>query len=159
MNAKNTRDWGFGLGVPVERPDDLVANDLDKQPVEDASLAWMHRWLCEGQRPPSLARIELLGEPPEIARDEHGIAKGGLRLPAVEVPVATLSGTNGGSRMVQLVGSRTDFAPERLRELYPDHATYVRRFREAVDAAVSAGYLLRRDAEVMVAEADAAPVP
>src|ERR1700722_13431777 len=41
MNAKNTRDWGFGLGAPVERPDDLVANDLDKQPVEDAGLAWM----------------------------------------------------------------------------------------------------------------------
>jgi hypothetical protein len=157
--AKNTRDWGFPLGAPVDRPADLVMNELDKQPVEDASLAWMHRWLTEGTRPPSLPPIEVAGEPPEVVRDGHGIARGGLRLPAVDVPVATLSGTNGGSRMVQLVGSRVDFTPEELRRLYPDHAAYVERFRAAADAAVAAGYLLRRDADVMVAEAEAAPVP
>jgi hypothetical protein len=159
MIDKNTRDWGFGLGAPVERPADLIPNDLDKQPVEDACLAGVDRWLREGRRPPSLPKIELEGDPPAIARDEHGIAKGGLRLPAVEVPVATLSGTNGGSRMVQLVGSKVDFAAGRLHELYPDHAAYVGRFRRAADAAVAAGYLLRRDADVLVAEASAAPVP
>jgi hypothetical protein len=159
MRAKNLRDWRFELGAPVERPLDLVANDLDKQPVEDATLAWMHRWLCHGARPPSLPRIQLAGDPPQIARDEHGIAKGGLRLPAVDVPIATLSGTNGGSRMVQLVGSKTDFAPERLRQLYPDHVSYVQRVRVAADAAVAAGYLLRRDGDIMVAEAEAAKVP
>ena len=121
MVAKNARDWGFPYGAPVDRPPDLVVNDLDKQPVEDASLSWMHRWLADGTRPPSLPAIELAGEPPQIVRDADGIAKGGLRLPAVDVPIATRSGTNAGSLMVQLVGSKTRFAPERLRELYPDH--------------------------------------
>jgi hypothetical protein len=159
MKAKNRRDWGFDLGAPVERPAGLVANDLDKQPVEDAALAWMHRWLRDGARPPSLPRIQLAGDPPQIARDELGMARGGLRLPAVEAPIATLSGTNGGPRMVQLVGSRTDFSPERLRQLYRDHPSYVERVRNAADAAVAAGYLLRPDADRMVTAAEAATIP
>jgi hypothetical protein len=157
--AKNERDWGFPYGPPVERPAGLVPNDVDKQPVEDASLSWMHRWLTDRARPPSLPKIEIAGEPPEIVRDEHGIARGGLRLPAVDVPTATLSGTNDGSRMVQLVGRKTPFTPEQLRALYPDHAAYVQRFRAAADAAVATGSLLERDADAMVAVAEAAAVP
>jgi Alpha/beta hydrolase domain len=159
MLAKNARDWGFPYGPPVERPVGLVMNDLDKQPVEDASLACMHRWLAEGAPPPSLPRIELAGEPPTIVRDEHGIARGGLRLPAVDVPTATFTGSNDGSPMVQLVGSKTSFTPERLHELYPDHAAYVSRVRAAAEAAVATGYLLPRDADAMIAAADAAPIP
>ncbi|HEY2332501.1 MAG TPA: alpha/beta hydrolase domain-containing protein [Acidimicrobiales bacterium] len=157
--AKNDRDWGFPLGAPVERPADLVMNELDKQPVEDASLVAMQRWLVDGTTPPSLAKVSVAGEPPAIVRDADGIAEGGLRLPEVVVPVATLSGTNSGSRMIQLVGSRVDFTPERLRKLYPDHAAYVARFRAAADAAVAVGYLLARDADTLVAQAEAAPVP
>jgi Alpha/beta hydrolase domain len=151
MLAKNARDWGVPYGPPVERPPELVLNDLDKQPVEDASLACMHRWLAEGARPPSLPKIELAGEPPQIVRDADGIARGGLRLPAVEAPTATRSGTNDGSPMVQLVGSKTSFTTERLRELYPDHAAYVARVRAAAEAAVETGYLLARDADAMIA--------
>jgi hypothetical protein len=157
--AKNTRDWGFPLEPPVDRPTGLIPNELDKQPVEDASLHRVHHWLVDGVRPPSVAPIEVRGEPPEIVRDEHGIARGGLRLPQVEVPIATLSGLNDGSRMVQLVGSKRDFTPEELRALYPDHTIYVERFSAATTAAVNAGYLLSRDAENMVREAEGAPVP
>jgi hypothetical protein len=153
MTAKNTRDWGFPLGAPVDRPADLVPNELDKEPVEDASLSLMHRWITEGTPPPSIPPIEVAGEPLDVVRDEHGIARGGLRLPQVDVPTATLSGTNDGSRMIQLIGSRTDFTPEKLRSLYPDHATYVERFKAAADAAVTTGYLLARDAANMIREA------
>jgi hypothetical protein len=157
--AKNTRDWGFPLEPPVDRPGDLVPNELDKQPVEDASLHRVHRWLVDGTRPPSVRPIELTGEPPEIVRDEHGIARGGLRLPQVEVPTAVRSGLNDGPRLVQLIGSKRDFTPEELRALYSDHATYVERFRAAATAAATAGYLLERDVEAMVREAEASPVP
>jgi hypothetical protein len=157
--AKNTRDWGFPLEPPVDRPADLVPNELDKQPVEDASLSRVDRWLTEGERPPTVRPIEVGGEPLDILRDEHGIARGGLRLPQVEVPTAALSGLNDGPRMVQLVGSKRDFTPEELRDLYSDHAAYVEAFSTAADAAVAAGYLLARDAELMVADAEAAPVP
>ena len=157
--AKNTRDWGFPLEPPVERPPDLVPNELDKQPVEDASLYRVHRWLTEGTRPPTVSPIELTGEPPEIVRDQHGIARGGLRLPQVEVPTSTLSGLNNGSRIVQLVGSRRDFPPQELRALYRDHADYVGRFRAAAGAGVAAGYLLASDAEEMVRNAESANVP
>ena len=157
--AKNTRDWGFPLEPPVDRPVDLVPNELDKQPVEDASLHRMHRWLVDGVPPPSVRPIELQGEPPEIVRDEHGIARGGLRLPQVEVPTAVRSGLNDGPRMVQLVGSKRDFTPEELRALYPDHATYVEQFRAAAVAAATAGYLLERDVGAMVREAEASLLP
>ena len=159
MTTKNARDWGEALGAPVERPSELVPNDLDKQPVEDASLAWMDRWLSHGARPPSVPPIEVAGQPPRIVRDDNGIARGGLRLPAVDVPVAARSGTNDGPPMVQLVGSKQDFSIDRLRELYPDHGAYVARVREATDKAEAAGYLLGRDATAMVNEAEAAPIP
>jgi hypothetical protein len=38
-------------------------------------------------------RIDIApGAPPRIVRDRYGNAEGGLRTPAVQVPVATLSG-------------------------------------------------------------------
>jgi len=157
--AKNERDWGFPLGAPVELPEDIVPNELDKQPVEDGSLHWMHRWLTEGTPPPSIPPIEVAGEPLEIRRDAHGIALGGLRLPQVEVPTATVSGVNDGPPLAQLVGSLTPFAPEKLRSLYPDHDTYCARFGEAAEAAMSAGWLLRRDGEAMIRQAEQSPVP
>jgi hypothetical protein len=61
--------------------------------------------------------------------------------------------------MVQLVGSKRDFPPEELRALYRDHADYVGRFRAAADAAVAVGYLLPRDAEEMVRDAESANIP
>jgi hypothetical protein len=60
-------------------------------PVNDAALHHMQGWLSGGPPPPAQPRIEFAGDPPEIVRDEHGIARGGIWLPQVEVRIATLT--------------------------------------------------------------------
>ena len=51
------------------------------------------------------------------------------------------------------------FPPATLRKLYRDHDSYVARFEEAARAAEKAGVLLPRDAEALIEEARATPVP
>jgi Alpha/beta hydrolase domain len=61
--------------------------------LAQAALHALHAWVCEGTPPPRAARIELASQqPPVIARDQYGIALGGVRPPAVDVLVVTLSG-------------------------------------------------------------------
>ncbi len=61
--------------------------------LAQAALHALQRWVCQGTPPPRAARIDLASQqPPVIARDQYGIALGGVRTPAVDVPAATLSG-------------------------------------------------------------------
>ena len=104
--------------------------------------------------PPSQPRLEFEGDSPEVQRDEHGIAKGGIRLPQVEVPVAQNSSIPLGEDIYsRLGGSCRPFSDEKLRALYGDKATYLARFEEAARAAEKAGVLLPRDVETMLEEA------
>jgi hypothetical protein len=58
-----------------------------------------------------------------------------------------------------LFGDTRPFDPATLAELYPTHQDYVDAVTESADAAVAAGFLLRSDADGIVASADEAAVP
>ena len=64
----------------------------------------------------------------------------------------------GGAEFCFLFGSTVPFDEATLAELYPTHADYVAAFEAAADEAVAAGFLLRVDADAMVAEAEAADI-
>lgn len=140
----------FGVAIPVERG----VNEVPAAPVHDAALHHLRRWVDGGPAPPSHPRIEFAGDPPALVRDEHGIARGGIRLPQVEVPVATNSSVPLGDGFTQrLGGSCTPFPEAKLRALYGDATTYLARFDEATRAAEKAGVVLPRDAETLVEDA------
>jgi len=142
----------FGMAIPVERG----MNEVPTAPVNDAALHHMQGWLDGGAPPPAQPRIEFAGDPPEIVRDEHGIARGGIRLPQVEVPIATHSAIPVGTEFTQrLGGSSVPFSDEKLRALYGDAATYLARFEEATRAAEKAGVVLPRDVDALIEEARA----
>jgi hypothetical protein len=84
-----------------------------------------------------------------IVRDEHGNALGGVRTPAVDVPVATLTGEG-----VPLIGSTTPFTPAKLAELYGSTDGYLRAFDAALDNAIDASFLLADDVEELRADAE-----
>ena len=94
-------------------------------------------------------------EPPAIARDQFGNAKGGIRLPELEAPTATLDGgrnevataTPGGQNFCFLYGRTVLFDAARLASLYASHDAYVARFVQATDALEKAGYLLKPEAD------------
>lgn len=120
--------------------------------VLNAAIAALNRWIREGTPPPMAPRIEMDGG--TIVRDEYGNARGGIRTPYVDVPIATLSGEGqSGSVLCILFGTTTLLDSETLAALYPDQATYVSLVAASADEAVRAGFLLPADAELVKAAA------
>jgi hypothetical protein len=122
-------------------------------PVFEAALHHMQRWLTGGPPPPSQPPIAVAGDPTAIERDEHGNARGGVRVPVMEVPVGRHVGAREDLDSGGLMGSSVAFPPEQVEALYPDHDAYVARIDAAARAAVAAGVLLPRDADRAVDEA------
>ena len=140
----------FGDRLPVTEG----INRVPMNPLYDTALHHMHAWLNGGPPPPEQPRIEFAGDPPQVVRDEDGIARGGIRLPQVEVPLATNSAIPLAPDIFSvLYGSCVPFPPEKVTELYGDEATYLSRFEEAARAAEKAGVLLQRDVEALIGEA------
>ena len=89
-----------------------------------------------------------------MVRDEHGIARGGIRLPQADVPIAQNSAIPVAPDIFSvLYGSSVPFPPDEVRRLYGDLDTYLARFEEAARAAEKAGVLLPRDVAALVDEA------
>jgi hypothetical protein len=146
----------FGIPMPID--DDALRgiNQVSAAPVIDAAQQHLQRWLVEGVAPPVLPRIEFAGEPPDIVRDADGIARGGIRLPSVEVPIAHNSAIpRSPDIFARLVGCHEPFPVEKVRALYGNRDRYLERYGEALRTAEAAGVVLSRDVEPMLDEARA----
>ena len=95
--------------------------------VLDAAFYRLNRWVAHGIVPPAAPRLQITGVSPVVfATDANGNALGGIRTPAVDAPVATLSGrATGGSSFCFLFGSTVPLTPSRMEALYPSHAPFV----------------------------------
>jgi hypothetical protein len=89
------------------------------------------------------------------ARDEHGNALGGLRLPQFAGPVAEDSGVNSGppGTFCFLHGKHVPFSGETLRELYPTRGAYLRRITAATLRSLAAGHIGAADAWATIRDA------
>jgi hypothetical protein len=148
-NKKYLREFG-------ETP--AIAKDMNRislTPYYDAALHHMKRWVDGGAPPPSQPLIDFNSDDPALpVRDEHGIAKNGIRLPQADAPVATNSSiplTNDFSG--RLRGSNHPFAAAKLDKLYGDEKKYLAKFEEAAQRAVKAGVMLARDLAPALEEA------
>jgi len=112
------------------------------------ALTHLERWVRNGTPPAHAPRLSTTkGKKRTVARDAHGNARGGIRTPLVDVPIATLSGVpNKGGTFCGLFGSTTLFDAATLTQLYPTHAAYVTAFSRSTDRAVKAGFLLPSEA-------------
>lgn len=123
--------------------------------------AWadLSDWVVSGEPPASSPRLEIIDG--EIARDELGIAVGGIRTPDVDVPVAVHVGDPrpDSSIICSLFGSTTPLPDDVLAERYGDSETYVAGVRASADAALAAGHLLPSGVEQLVAEAELVVIP
>jgi hypothetical protein len=100
-----------------------------------------------GRPPPSGVPIELNGE--QSVLDECGLARGGVRTPWVDVPIARTSGVGGEEgTMSSIFGSGELFDAATVQRLYPGGvADYLERFTASLDAAIQSGFLLAADRE------------
>jgi hypothetical protein len=139
-------DHGLPRGTSIfNGPDNpgCLHNRAPKMLAQRAALYHMHRWIKEGVLPPIAPRIQFAGA--AIARDAHGNALGGLRLPHVDVPVARYSGEAADS-CSPLSGKTEFFDAATLASLYPSQQAYEDQLRAATNAAVAAGFILPADA-------------
>ena len=147
--------------VSVRRPEEPSvggSNWLSYSPVVNAAIRHLHNWIKDGVEPPEMPRVEMVASDPqpEVVRDEHGNAVGGIRLPDLEVPTASHSGfgtRREGSRFGFLYGTATDFDGEQLGALYPTSSRYVDAWNTALDRLIEQGIVLPEDAPAMRAQA------
>jgi len=104
------------------------------------ALHQLDRWVRTGEAPPVTQRFAF-DATGQLAKDEHGNTRGGIRMPPVEVPVATYLTTACG-----LGGITAPFTDAQVQALYPTFADYQQRMRGATDRAVRRGWLLPVDA-------------
>ncbi|HEX5587601.1 MAG TPA: alpha/beta hydrolase domain-containing protein, partial [Acidimicrobiia bacterium] len=124
--------------------------------VVAAALAALERWVTDGTPPPHAPHLRADRARSDVARDERGIAIGGIRTPQVDVPVAALSGT--GDSGCSLYGTTTAFSAPRLAAAYPSHEAFVDKWDAATERAEAAGFLLPDDAAHLEAAAEQSSV-
>jgi hypothetical protein len=137
----------------------VAVNAAPHHAVMKAALRALARWVRGGGAPPQSPDIELedpTAVPAAIVRDSFGNAKGGIRLPQLEAPTATLDGRingpatpppPGAQNFCFLYGGTVPLTAEQLARLYPTHSSFVERFVKATDALVARGFWLEPEAQ------------
>jgi Alpha/beta hydrolase domain len=137
-------------------------NNGPQHTVVQAAFAAFSRWVDDGTPPPSPAPFKLSGTtPPTLALDSRGNVIGGVRTPAVDVPVSTLSGAGpaGASTLCSLFGSAVPFSPGTLTSLYQTKSNYLAAYSASLDKAIKGGYILSADRSTLLAQAQQVQIP
>ena len=123
-------------------------NDGPQHTVVQAAFTAFNRWVDAGTPPASPPPFRLAStNPPALALDSHGNVIGGVRTPAVDVPVSTLSGAAppGTSAICSLFGSAVPFGQATLVSLYHSKSNYLSLYAASLDKAISGGFILAAD--------------
>src|SRR5215471_7604248 len=116
--------------------------------VLDAAFHQLGRWVADGVPPPIAPRLQVTGTSPvTFATDANGNVLGGIRTPAVDAPVATLSGLpQGGSPFCVLFGTTVPLTADQLAALYPNHGTFVADTARSAIVNTLRGFIVPADA-------------
>ncbi|HZC54015.1 MAG TPA: alpha/beta hydrolase domain-containing protein, partial [Mycobacterium sp.] len=126
--------------------------------VVQAALAALNTWVATGEPAPTAPPIAVREtDQPQPILDSNGLAKGGIRTPWVDVPIARTSGVIAEeSIMSAIFGSGEPFDSTTLQRLYPGGAgEYLERFTAALDTAIQSGFILPADRAEILQLADA----
>jgi hypothetical protein len=132
------------LGAVTDTP---INNGPQQHYVAQAAVAHLDNWVRDGTPPPAGPRLAVLADG-NFEMDTNGNAKGGIRTPWVDVPVAIISGVGGSGGGWSALFGRTDpFDAGTLASLYPGgKVEYLRQAQHSLVAAVAAGFILDADA-------------
>lgn len=114
----------------------------------NAAIHYLDRWTRTGVEPPRGPRFEF-DQAGLLARDSHGNALGGIRLPPVVHPVATYRSTD-----CQLGGITVPFTELQLQALYPTHADYYCKMQSSTEQLLADGFILQADAADLMARVE-----
>lgn len=151
-----TRDYGLSFAPACDWKGSMGVNDFPMRFAWHSALEGLARWHETGAAPASVKRIVRVDG--EISRDSRGNARGGLRLPRIEVPVATFGPFSTGGLFCNLTGWQKPFSRAAIQRLYSATETYVSHVRAYAQGDVAAGVLLAEDAEALVRSAQRGPI-
>jgi len=136
-------------GVPT------VGTRVAVQYVLASAYELLVRWVEKHAPPPKAPPLAIAssGPPIVIARDELGLAMGGIRLADVAVPTALNSGSNTGPGACARWGYYKPFDIATLNKLYPTHNSYVSAVEKVTNENLKSGFILKPDAEATIREA------
>jgi Alpha/beta hydrolase domain len=116
-----------------------------------AAMSHLDAWVRTGKAPPQFPRLDTSGTGTsiQVARDDLGIARGGVRTPIVDAPLAVNVGdTSNTPAFCSVFGYSTPLDATTLAKLYPKgDADYRMQFNRQVDKAVKAGIWLPAEAK------------
>ena len=138
------RDIGTYPGGYPGEPQTCTLPSLSRVPQHMAQNAvYDHTvdWVAYGEQPPTAPKLQTVDG--AIARDDLGLALGGIRLAQHAAPLRVNSGVNTGPGFCFLDGSSLPLTDTQLATLYPDLRSYVDKAVAATRAAVRAGYVPR----------------
>ncbi|MBF4162228.1 hypothetical protein ISG29_11055 [Nocardioides sp. CBS4Y-1] len=135
----------LGCPTPVNRGQQVF--------VLRAALRALEEWVRDDQAPPSAQELEVRCG--AYVLDEVGNTRGGVRTPAVDVPVEMLSGfsTPEATIICQLFGSTTALDSATVAGLYSSREEYLTQYENAARAMVGAGFALAEDLDELFADA------
>lgn len=134
-------------------------NDGPQHYVVTAAMDALLRWVADGSAPPQGEPIRTGGaDGVTVQRDAHGNALGGIRTPAVEVPLSTITGEapSDAPLLCRLFGSSRPFDAATIQSLYPSRDAYLQAFDAALDKVITQGFVRPADRGDYAAEARAA---
>jgi hypothetical protein len=137
-------------------------NDGPQHQVVQAAFTAFDKWVVDGTPPPTPSPFRLAStHPVTYATDKYGNVIGGVRTPAVDTPISTLSGQAppGATVICSLFGSAIPLSASTLAALYPTKADYIADYTKSLDKAIKGGYILAADRSEMLAQAESAPIP
>jgi hypothetical protein len=111
----------------------------------EAAYRHLARWVDGGAPPPHAPYLEFTASGTK-ARNELGLALGGIQLSQVAVPTALNTGSNSGELFCFLFGTHVPFSDAQLDALYRSRGHYVSSVVRTDWANLMAGFLLPADA-------------
>jgi hypothetical protein len=159
LGGIQTREFGPAAPVSCVNPGPSA---VQSWATFHAAYAALNAWVRSGVAPPHAQPLDVIspGPPATIARDQNGIAEGGVRLPDVAVPTALNNGVNGPASLANplsafcvLYGTHAPFTQAQLSALYRSNQAY--RLKVDADALrlEAQRFLLPEDGLVFIEEA------
>jgi Alpha/beta hydrolase domain len=143
-------------------------NDFPKEAFLQAALSDLYDWVDRRMAPPIADRISLTSAtPPAFVLDSFGNVAGGVRSPFVDEPIFTwfpadttvTSSGPLGSLYCSLFGYKVPFTSAQLTGLYRDHDDYEDKVERQAREMVRERFLLPRNANAMIRQAERADIP
>ena len=148
----------FGLPFAPECPWTAPAgvNDFPMRFGWHRALDALATWHESGAAPAAGPRLQR-DAAGVVQRDDNGNALGGIRMPRIEVPVATYTPTTPGPLFCPLTGTQPPFAADDLASRYPTTDAYVAQVQAKVTQSIADGFLLPEDGAALIESARRGP--